>query len=73
MKTFAHSRNTMLFDLIGTSLASWNHSKCLKLIISVTASSAELKFLQELDLDQNYTLLKNQHRGRGSRYRDMEV
>ena len=37
--------------------------------ISVTA---ELKFLQESDLDQTYTLLKNQRR-RGSRYGDMEV
>ena len=40
--------------------------------ISVTAASAELKFLQESDLDQIYTLLKNQRR-RGSRYGDMEV
>ena len=36
------------------------------------AAAAELKFLQESDLDQIYTLLKNQLR-RGSRYGDMEV
>ena len=35
--------------------------------ISVTAASAELKILQESDLDQIYTLLKNQRR-QGSRF-----
>ena len=30
--------------------------KCLELIISVTAASARLKFVQETDLDQIYTL-----------------
>ena len=72
MKTFVNLRNTMLFDSKGTSLASWNYSKCLKLIISVTAAAAKLKFLQESDLDQIYTLLKNQRR-RGSRYGGIEV